>query len=222
MRALGCAEMRALEKRTIEEAGIPAIALMENAGRAVADEAARMAPAGTIAIVCGRGNNGGDGFAAARHLDNRGHSVRVVAIDPAKLEGDALANYRALRFTGVDVRSVGAAWLDELRAAISGSTLVVDAIFGTGLSGPLREPWPAVIDALNASGAPILAVDIPSGLDADTGVPLGAAVRAARTVTLHAPKPGFANAPAFTGAVVVADIGIPSRLSMLATPAPSP
>ncbi len=218
MRALSCAEMRALEKRAIEEAGIPAVALMENAGRAVACEAARMAPTGPIVVVCGRGNNGGDGFVAARHLDNRGRQVRVVAIEPAKLEGDALANYRALRFTGAEVRSVGAAWIDEIRSSLSGASLVVDALFGTGLAGPLREPWPAVIDALNACGAPILAVDIPSGLDGDTGRPLGTAVRAAATVTMHAPKPGFEIAHEFTGGVSVADIGIPSRLPMLASP----
>lgn len=211
-RPLTCAEMRALEKRAIEEAGIPAIALMENAGRAVAEEAGRMAPAGLIAIVCGRGNNGGDGFAAARHLDNRGRAVRVLAIDPARLEGDALANYRALRFTRAEVVE-GAARPEDVRRAAAGASLVVDAVFGTGLSGDLREPWPAVLEAINAAGAPVLAVDVPSGLDADTGRPLGAAVRAARTVTFHAPKAGFAAARPFTGDVAVADIGIPSRLS---------
>lgn len=212
MRALTCAEMRELEKRAIEEAGIPAVALMENAGRAVALEAARRAPAGTIVVACGRGNNGGDGFVAARHLDNLGRQVRVVAIDPAKLEGDALANYRALRFTGAEVHAVGAAWIAEFRSSLAGAALVVDALFGTGLTGPLREPWPAVIDALNACGTPILAVDIPSGLDGDTGRPLGAAVRAVATVSMHAPKAGFEAAREFTGEVTVADIGIPTRL----------
>ncbi|MEK7468203.1 MAG: NAD(P)H-hydrate epimerase [Planctomycetota bacterium] len=207
-----CAEMRALEKRAIEETGIPAAVLMENAGRAVAEEALRMAASGLIVVVCGRGNNGGDGFVAARLLDSGGAPVRVVALEPARLEGDALANYRALRFSGAEVRSIGAAWIEEFRSALSGAVLVVDALFGTGLSGPLREPWPAVIDAVNACGAPVLAVDIPSGLDGDTGQPLGTAVRATKTVTMHATKSGFENGRAFTGEVVVADIGIPKSL----------
>jgi NAD(P)H-hydrate epimerase len=206
------AEMRVLDRRAIEEAGVPAAALMENAGRAVADEAARMAAGGLVVLVCGKGSNGGDGFVAARHLDNRGVPVRVVAIEPARLEGDALANYRALRFTGADVRTLGAAWLPEIRSALEGASVVVDAIFGTGLEGPLREPWPAVIGAVNACGVPVLAVDIPSGLDCDTGEPLGAAVRAAKTVTMHAAKAGFEKGRAFTGEVIVADIGIPGRM----------
>ncbi|KAF0241092.1 MAG: carbohydrate [Planctomycetota bacterium] len=204
--------MRALEKRAIEEAGIPAAVLMENAGRAVAEEALRMSPAGLVVVVCGRGNNGGDGFVAARHLDIGGAAVRVVAIDPARLEGDALANYRALRFSGADVRSIGAAWIDEFKSALSGAALVVDALIGTGLSGELREPWPAIVAAVNDCGAPVLAVDIPSGLDGDTGDPLGAAIRASRTVTFHAAKAGFEKGREFTGEVVVAGIGIPRNL----------
>ncbi|MCC6739080.1 MAG: NAD(P)H-hydrate epimerase [Planctomycetia bacterium] len=211
-RALTCAEMRALEKRAIEEAGIPAIVLMENAGRAVASEAERMAPTGRIVAVCGRGNNAGDGFAAARHLDIAGRDVRVLVFEPSRLAGDALVNYRALRFSRVELVEA-AAGPDAVRSAVAGASLVLDAVFGTGLSGPLREPWPAVVEAMNAPGVPILAVDVPSGLDADTGSTLGAAVRAARTVTFHAPKAGFAAARPFTGDVVVAAIGIPSRLS---------
>jgi NAD(P)H-hydrate epimerase len=211
--AMTCDEMRALEKRAIEEAGITAAVLMENAGRAVAEEALRMAPSGLIVVACGRGNNGGDGFVAARHLDICGVPVRVVALDPARLEGDALANYRALRFSGVEVVSIGAAWIQEFKGALSGAALVVDALFGTGLSGPLKEPWPAVIDAVNTCGAPVLAVDIPSGLDGDSGEPLGAAVHAARTVTMHAPKAGFDKGRPYTGEVVVADIGIPRQLT---------
>lgn len=214
MSALSREEMRTLDRRAIDVAGIPAIALMENAGRAVADEAFRMASGGAVALVCGRGSNGGDGFVAARHLDNRGVTVRVAALEAGRLEGEALLNWRALKFTGVALSEHAPADLEGIRAAVAGSAVVVDAIFGTGLSGPLREPFPALIEMLNQLGLPILAVDIPSGLDCDTGQPLGAAIRAARTVTMHAPKAGFARGrgPEFTGAVVVADIGIPRRI----------
>ncbi|MBI2921676.1 MAG: NAD(P)H-hydrate epimerase [Planctomycetes bacterium] len=207
-------EMRAADRRAIEVAGIPAIALMENAGRAVAEEAVRMAPRGPVALVCGRGSNGGDGFVAARHLDNRGVAVRVVALEAGRLEGEALLNYRALKFTGAAVSEHAPSDLEGIRAAVAGSALVVDAIFGTGLSGPLREPFPALIEELNSLGLPILAVDIPSGLDCDTGLPLGAAIRASRTLTMHAPKVGFSRGcgPGHTGTVAVADIGIPRLL----------
>lgn len=222
MKGLTREEMRALDRRAIEVAGIPAVALMENAGRAVADEAFRMASlrlaqgatAGAVGLVCGRGSNGGDGFVAARHLDNRGVAVRVAALETGRLEGEALLNWRALKFTGVALSEHAPSDLEGIRAAVAGSAVLVDAIFGTGLAGPLREPFPALIDMLNSLGLPILAVDIPSGLDCDTGQPLGAAIRAARTVAMHAPKAGFyaGRGPEFTGSVVVADIGIPRAL----------
>jgi len=203
--------MRALDRKAIEETGIPAAALMENAGRAVADEAERMAPDGPIAIVCGHGANGGDGFVAARHLYNRNVPVRVVALEADRLAGEALANFRALGACRLPVHALTPGDLPGIRLALAGSRLVVDALFGTGLAGTLRDPWPALIELLNGLGIPILAVDIPSGLDCDTGQPLGAAIRAAKTVSMHAPKVGFSRGRGaeFTGAVVVADIGIP-------------
>jgi NAD(P)H-hydrate epimerase len=204
--------MRETDRLAIEIAGIPSAALMENAGRAVADEAAAMAPAGRIAILCGHGSNGGDGYVAARHLDARGREVTVVALDAAKLAGDALANRRALAWTGARVREHGCEDAAGIRADLAGAAVLVDAVFGTGLAGPVREPFPALFASVQSLGIPILAVDIPSGLDADTGEPLGAALRATRTLTLHAPKAGFARAAAWTGDVRVADIGIPSRI----------
>jgi NAD(P)H-hydrate epimerase len=203
--------MRSLDRWAIETVGIPAAALMENAGRAVADEAERRARGGRVCAVCGRGSNGGDGFVAARHLANRGIGTTVVALDAARLEGEALANFRALLHCPIEIVECGPGDLDKARAAARGASLLIDAIFGTGLDGPLRKPFPELIEALNALGVPILAVDIPSGLDCDTGEPLGAAIRAAATVAMHAPKAGFAKGRAFTGEVIVADIGIPRR-----------
>ncbi|MDC1143211.1 NAD(P)H-hydrate epimerase, partial [Planctomycetota bacterium] len=166
-----------------------------------------------IVIVCGPGNNGGDGFAIARTLHNRGRDVAVfyagelsgldVASDDVKL------NVSLLRKLDVDIRSSN----DGLEAALSGTPLIVDALFGTGLTRNIAAPLDAVIRAVNAANAPTLAVDIPSGLDADTGEVLGVCVRALTTVTFVANKPGFTlgKGAAHTGQVVVAEIGIPRQ-----------
>lgn len=208
-------QLRAVDHRAVEELGLPSEVLMENAGRGAAELLLSLGVRGPVAICCGKGNNGGDGFVIARHLDIRGATVRVLLFAPPDtLRGDAAVNYRALSRTSVPIRVLTevepAALADELASA----EWVVDALFGTGLTGPLQAPFDRVVAAINASSAHVLAVDIPSGLDGDTGEPLGPTVRAQHTVTFVAPKKGFASpgALAWTGRVHVVGIGVPLSL----------
>ncbi len=204
--------------RLAVEAGVPSLTLMENAGRAVAEEAARMVPPGArIAVLCGPGNNGGDGFVAARLLAERGYDVSVASPTPlSALQGDAAV--MAGRWTGpTEVER----WPAPLVAAAApdggGLTLIVDALFGAGLSRAPDGDFAAAIklvDDAATAGAGVLAVDVPSGLDGTTGQAAGAVVRAARTVTFFRRKPGHLLLPGRTlcGDVVVADIGIPASV----------
>ncbi len=207
-------QVRAVDRRAIEEFGVPSVVLMENAGRGAAEVLLALGVRGPVVVCCGKGNNGGDGFVIARHLDNRGIAVRVLLFArPEELSGDAAINHGILARAGVpvDVRAESTVDAEALRRELAAAEWVVDALFGTGLMGALRPPFDAVVGAVNASGVRVLAVDIPSGLDCDTGEPLGPCVRAAHTVTFVAPKTGFANpaARAWTGLVHVADIGAP-------------
>jgi NAD(P)H-hydrate epimerase len=216
---LSRAEMRALDRRASEEYGMPSIVLMENAGRACAEEALRVLAgtrAGPVLVLCGPGNNGGDGLVIARTLHNRGVEVRALFVGPraklAQAAADVGTNLRLWTGLGQTLATVeDARGADALEQSCDRAELVVDALFGTGLDRPLCEPWTSAIRAVNASRRPVLAVDLPSGLDADTGAELGAAVRAAVTVTLVARKPGLAlgRGPERAGRVVVAEIGIP-------------
>ena len=187
--------------------------LMENAGRGVADRLCELGVQGPVVICCGSGNNGGDGFVVARHLDLRGHVVRVLVFcKPEAIEGDAAANYRILRAAGISVEHL----LDpaDLEARLAGASWIVDALLGTGAHGEPRPPLDTVIDGLNASAIPIMAVDLPSGLDCDTGRPASRTVHAAHTCTFVATKPGFLvpAAKRFIGKVHVVDIGAPRKL----------
>lgn len=203
--------VRELDRRAIEEFGVPGVVLMENAGRGAAEVLRRLNPdRRPTVIACGKGNNGGDGFVIARHLDNAGWKVRVLLFaDPAALTGDAAIMYRIVERSGLPLTVQPAP-----EPGLFAGGWVVDALFGTGLTGPVREPFDRVIAAINASRAKVLAVDLPSGLDCDTGRPLGATVRADATVTFVAPKLGFANneSRAWTGDVIVAEIGAPRVL----------
>ncbi|MCX5745714.1 MAG: NAD(P)H-hydrate dehydratase [Proteobacteria bacterium] len=217
------AEMRALDRATIDEIGLPAMTLMETAGRAVAAAAIRMlAPSGPhpVAVVCGPGNCGGDGFVAARVLRASGHdAVAYLAVARDQIRGDALAHLLVLERSGGVVRElVSPSDLTDLKPAIAGAALVVDALFGTGLARPITGHLAEVVGAMNLA-ALRLAVDVPSGLDADTGAQLGACVRADRTVTLGLRKVGLTSAPGFAvcGVVEVADIGIPPSLVAAST-----
>jgi len=210
-------QARELDRRAIEECGIPGAVLMENAGRAMVDLLRMLGIQGTVVICCGPGNNGGDGFVIARHLDNAGVAVRVLLFArPEALTGDAALNYRILVNGGLLLEMFDLAALDEgrLRSELAKADWVVDALFGSGQRGPVRPPFDRIVEAINASGARVFAVDIPTGLDTDTGIPQGATIRALHTATVIAPKKGFASpeAAAWLGRVHVIDIGIPRRL----------
>ena len=196
--------MRRVDRWAIEELGVPSLELMEGAGRAVAEAVAELAPQGPVRVVCGKGNNGGDGFVAARLLRELGFEVEALLLWPGEeLRGDAAVNFE--RFGGELLEGS----LDE---RLSDSAIVVDAIFGTGFDGAPREPAAGAIEAINRCGAPVVACDIASGVDASTGEVGGEAVEADVTVSFHAAKPGQRIAPGkwHTGELRVAPIGIPA------------
>jgi hydroxyethylthiazole kinase-like uncharacterized protein yjeF len=197
-------EMREADRLTIA-GGTPGIALMENAGRAVADDACQVLNGRDVVVVAGPGNNGGDGFVAARILAERGHAVRVSFIgDKAKLKGDA-ARAAALWIGPVE---------QALPRAITSREFVIDALFGAGLDRDVEGQARATIDAINASGATVLAIDLPSGINGTTGAVMGVAVKANRTVTFFRRKTGHLLLPGrlHCGPVTVADIGIPPKV----------
>jgi NAD(P)H-hydrate epimerase len=205
-------QVRSIDRRATEEYHVPGIVLMENASRGVADAAERffLPRASRVLILCGGGNNGGDGLAAARHLHNRGHAVTIgLLTDPARYKGDAKTNWDIVQAMRLPSSAFDAAAIRATRA-----DLILDAVFGTGLTDAPRDPFPEIVNAIQDHGAPILAIDLPSGLDCDTGRPPGACVRATRTVTFVAEKVGFANPEArqYTGEITVADIGCPREL----------
>jgi NAD(P)H-hydrate epimerase len=210
-------ECRALDRRAIETFGIPGIVLMENAGRGMAELLRTLGVQGAVVVCCGKGNNAGDGFVIARYLDNARVPVRVLLFtDPVNLSGDSAVAYRILSHSDVPVEVFASAEMDEarLKAELTGAEWVVDALFGTGLQGPVRAPFDRVIEAINSSGARVFAVDIPSGLDCDTGKPLGPAAIAQHTATVAALKKGFLEpgAKAWLGEVYVVDFGAPRKL----------
>jgi NAD(P)H-hydrate epimerase len=194
---LTSAQVREVDRLATERFAIPVSWLMEAAGWQVARHCRARA-----VVLCGRGNNGGDGLAAARHLHRWGRLAAVACTDPDGLNGPAAEQARALRALGVPISP---------EPDLAGAQLVVDALLGTGLSRPAGGRMATWIDAVNASGHRVVSVDVPSGLDADTGAAAGPCVRAALTVTLGLPKPGLleADGPAYAGEVWVADIGVP-------------
>lgn len=219
MRVITPEEMSLVDRATIEQEKIPGIELMGSAGEAVARAARDMLPPGAgsrVAVFCGKGNNGGDGFVAARLLSGQGFAVRVLMLaGPGELKGDSAESFRRLDGTQVEVTAVtDQKALDAAMAEPGTYDLVIDAIFGTGFSGEAKGVFEAAIRAVNEAGCPVLAVDIPSGVDGLTGAAPGAAVRAARTVTFAAVKVGLAQHPGafLAGELQVADIGIPPLL----------
>jgi NAD(P)H-hydrate epimerase len=206
-------QARELDRRAIQDLGIPGMVLMENAGRGVADWLLELGVRGLVAICCGAGNNGGDGLVIARHLDRRGLRVKTLLFsEPSRLQGDALLNFRIVQRAGLPVTVSPST--SELHAILGQAEWVVDALLGTGLTGPARGLVAAAIEAINGVGARVMAVDLPSGLDCDTGEPLGATVRATHTATMVAWKTGFLapGAWAWTGEIKVVDIGVPRSL----------
>ncbi len=220
MRLLTAEEMRELDRRTIEEVGIPGIVLMENAGRGTADfllqHFARLAP-GPALVLAGKGNNGGDGYVVARHLMNRGWRVSTIVLaEREAIRGDAGLNLDILERSGGEIHF--AAGKDDLLSLLErqgDARLVVDALFGTGLTSEIRGHYRTAIDWVNASGLAVLSVDIPSGIDASCGRVLGSAVRADATATFAFAKIGHAMYPGaeMTGDLKIVDIGIPTVLS---------
>jgi NAD(P)H-hydrate epimerase len=211
------AQVRELDRRAIEEFGVPGVVLMENAGRGAAEVLLRLGVHGPVVVCCGKGNNGGDGFVIARHLASHGAAVRVLLFcAPEELRGDAAVNHHivAKMALPLEVHAGAAPDLKAVQAQLATAEWVVDALFGTGLSGAVKAPLDRVIAAINDCPVRVLAVDIPSGLDCDTGLPLGATVRAHHTVTFAAQKVGFANPAAQTwlGQVHLVDIGIAAGL----------
>lgn len=212
--------MRAIDQLAMSEFGIPGIVLMENAGLQVV-EAVRTAlqglNKGAVVVVCGTGNNGGDGMVVARHLLQAGLHVESFLVgEESGLTADALTNYTILRALGAVPRPVRREEdLEGLAHALVRSDLVVDALFGTGFHGQLPPLAAGVVRVLNASGRPVVSVDIPSGVDADSGRVAGEAVQATWTVTLGLPKRGLFAEPgrSHAGILTVADIGLPRRLT---------
>jgi NAD(P)H-hydrate epimerase len=206
-------QMRATDGWAINDRRVPSLQLMETAGRAVAEAAAEVAGSGPVAVVCGKGNNGGDGLVAARALREMGFEVEALLLSPGdQLSEDARANLE--RFDGA--RHVGAGDLPE---ALQGVGVIVDAIFGTGFAGAPRDPAGTAIEAINDSGATVVATDVASGVNASTGEVEGKAVGADLTVTFHAAKLGHWIAPGkeHTGGLRVAPIGIPDGAPVEAT-----
>lgn len=211
---LSRSQVRGLDRRAIEEIGVPGVVLMENAGRGAAELLLNLGIHGRVLVCCGKGNNGGDGFVIARHLANRDVNIQVLLCCSAEeLTGDALTHFQIVQRGQYPLRVLETS-LDGLHEELARSEWVVDALFGTGLSGPVRAPYDQIIEAINARQKHVLAVDIPSGLDCDSGQPLGQTIRAHHTATFVAPKLGFANAAAapYVGLVHVVDIGLPRIL----------
>jgi ADP-dependent NAD(P)H-hydrate dehydratase / NAD(P)H-hydrate epimerase len=199
--------MRAVDRWAIEQQGVPGLELMERAGEGVAREVSRRVPDGLATVLCGKGNNGGDGLVVARLLRESGREVAVVCVaPPEEYRGDAAENLKRLPGkTPLALEDAAA------REAIAHAAVIVDALLGTGFAGEPHGPAAQAIDAINDAAAPVVAVDVPSGVDASSGVVAGAAVSAAATVTFHAAKPGLWIMPgkAHAGTVETIEIGVP-------------
>ncbi len=210
-------QVRAVDSWAINTLGIPGVVLMENAGRSCAElikDKLKDIAHPKVCIFCGTGNNGGDGYVIARHLSNSGFEVVVVICgNREKVKGDAKINLDILERLGRPIEQLNPRDGDgpgRVKAFTADADMVVDGLFGTGLSGQLSNEYKQLIETINACNCPILAVDIPSGLDCDNGQPLGAAIRASYPVTFGAVKPGFASGSAaqYTGEIFVASIGV--------------
>ncbi len=230
-------EVRAVDSWAINTLGVPGVVLMENAGRSCAElikEKLKDIAAPKVCIFCGTGNNGGDGYVIARHLlsktppqgvpcgtSNMGNSgfevVVVICGNREKVKGDAKINLDILERLGRPIEQLNLRDGDvpaQVKTFAAGADMIVDGLFGTGLSGQLKNEYQQLIETINSSDCPILAVDIPSGLDCDSGQPLGAAIKADYTVTFVAVKKGFASGSAaqYTGEIFVASIGVEPNL----------
>lgn len=214
-------QSRQVDQRAVEQWGFSSLVLMENAGRAAADGLCRLnTKTQPVSIFCGKGNNGGDGFVMARHLQLRGLPVQVLIFhEPRNFSADALANYLILKECGLPCQLMSnlpdsGTWQPSLEETCHGSAWLVDALLGTGSSGPPRSPLDQVIRWMNASSAQRLALDVPSGLDCDTGEVSEVAIRADQTFTFAAAKPALLmeQAAEHVGHLEICDIGLPRSL----------
>lgn len=223
MKVVTAAEMRQIDQDTIEGIGIPGIVLMETAGSAIVRAIEQHYPTcQRIGIFAGKGNNGGDGIVIARQLAHLGRDVHLFLVSPSdSFTGEAQINLQIAKNLGLPIEEVLGGkdrWkhgsVEVWKDWVANCELLVDAIFGTGLRGTVRDPIATVINAINRLSTPILSVDLPSGLDADTGHPLGTSVRADRTVTIGLPKRGLLMHPGaeLAGKLEVVDIGFPEQV----------
>lgn len=222
-RSLTRDEVRAVDRRAIDEFGMTGLVLMENAGRGAAEWLKSLGIGGMVVVCAGKGNNGGDGFVIARHLELLGGDVRVLLFAaPSDLTGDAAVNWHILEAADTPRVVLGRQpALSNIEHMLTHADWIVDALLGTGTVGEVREPYRTAITAINRSARKVFAVDLPSGLDCDTGLPIetlsdGTAicVRATCTATFVARKRGFdtRDSEAFTGGVHVVGIGVPKKL----------
>lgn len=216
LKAVTPEQMKAIDRHAISVLGIPGVVLMENAGVRVFEAAVRMLKSmkdPRVLVLCGKGNNGGDGFVAARYLYNDGFTTEVFALaSPDAITADAKVNLNILLNMGKTVKYVlGPEDLEELNSVIPRCSLIIDAIFGTGIRGAITGVSREIIDIVNGSGIPVLSVDVPSGIDGCSGAVCGDAIRAVRTVTMALPKTGLLLYPGaeYCGELEVAKIGIP-------------
>ena len=205
--------------------GIPRLILMENAGAGTAKitKEHHKVDGKKIVIIAGTGNNGGDGFVAARHLLNLGASVCVILLgQPDDIRTpEAKANWGILSSLDVGIKVVAAknpSELEQVKSEIKSSYIIIDAILGTGIKGPIREPIPTAIQLMNESGKPIIAIDTPTGLDPSTGEVKGDVIKAELTVTFHRMKKGLIDMEEYTGKIYVCDIGIPIEAELFTGP----
>ncbi len=215
-------EMFEIDRKAMQEYGIPSVVLMENAGHAVFKEALSMLKGikggrrGEVVCVCGKGKNGGDGFVCVRHLLNHGFNVTLfVTVEPESITGDARLNIEILKRMGIEPHVLKNSGRFEIfKKSLKNAALVIDAIFGIGFTGPLIEPQKSIISLINRLRRPVLSVDVPSGLDASSGKVSNGCIRAERTVTFALLKRGFLTfrGRCRAGKIIVADISIPTAL----------
>lgn len=218
MRIVTGSQMQEIDRRATRELGIPSLTLMENAGRGVADLIASfLHPGGvkrgfekSIVIFCGKGNNGGDGLVAARYLAERGYPVRIILFcDPSELKKDPAVNFQKLSSLNIPIHVDG-----HYENFLEKADLIVDALFGVGLKKALSEPFHSAVVAINNAKKKVISIDVPSGLDADTGRVFNVCVEADMTATLQLPKKGLyeGEGPRYAGTIKIIDIGIPEEL----------
>jgi len=215
MRYLSAEESRNVDWLAKSQGHIMGIVLMENAGRGIAEILLAENPKGKVVICCGRGNNGGDGFVIARHLNAAGIDVQVLLFaNPKELIGDACMNHAIIAHSDIPMKVLTSPSVEDLKSIFKDAVWVVDALVGTGQKGILRSPLDIVVRQINESGVKVLAVDLPSGLDADTGIASDPTIKATITATMVTPKTGFQNpdAQSYLGKLIVVGIGLPKWL----------